>query len=74
MIIKNCGDHYEVLLNHLVTLGKEQPLMNFKQYLQDIYTEFDKELTKTLYFMTSGEQKIMHNALRKSTKIIAEGN
>ena len=43
------GDHYEVLFNHVVTIGKGQPLLNFKQYLQDIFTEFDKEITKTIY-------------------------
>lgn len=49
MIIKNMGDHYEVLLNHAVVIGKEFPLENFKQYLNGIYKEFDQELTKTLY-------------------------
>jgi len=49
MIIKNMGDHYEVLLNNLVILGHETPLENFKQYLQDIYKEFDQELTITLF-------------------------
>jgi len=49
MIVKDMGDHYEVLFNHVVTLGKGQPLMNFKQYLQDIYSEFDREITKTIY-------------------------
>ncbi len=43
------GDHYEVLLNNLVILGHETPLENFKQYLQDIYKEFDQELTITLF-------------------------
>ena len=42
------GDHYEVLLNNLVILGHDTPLENFKQYLQDIYKEFDQELTKTI--------------------------
>jgi hypothetical protein len=51
MIIKDMGDRYEVLLNHVVTIGKEHPLENFKQYLQDIYLEFDKDITRTLYSM-----------------------
>jgi len=49
MIIKNMGDHYVVLLNHAVTIGHEIPLENFKQYLNDLYKEFDQELTKTLF-------------------------
>jgi len=53
MLIKNMGDHYEVLLNNLVILGHETPLENFKQYLQDIYKEFDQELTKTLFSMAN---------------------
>jgi len=43
------GDHYVVLLNHAVTIGHEIPLENFKQYLNDLYKEFDQELTKTLF-------------------------
>ncbi len=51
MIIKDTGDHYEVLFNHVVTIGKKAPLENFKQYLQDIFNEFDKEITRTIYSM-----------------------
>jgi hypothetical protein len=51
MIVKDMGEHYEVLFNHVVTIGKKDPLGNFKQYLQDIFTEFDKEITRTLYSM-----------------------
>lgn len=49
MIIIDKGDRYEVSIAHIVTIGKDQPLVNFKQYLNDIYVEFDKELTKRLY-------------------------
>lgn len=48
-VIADKGDHYKVILNHVVVLGKVNPLENFKQYLNAIYAEFDKELTKTLY-------------------------
>ncbi len=42
-------DHYLVIMNHVVTISRVQPLEKFKEYLQDIYKEFDSKLTTKLF-------------------------
>lgn len=48
-IIKNMGDHYQVLINHMVVLSKENPFENFRQYLHDVGKEFDTALSKSVF-------------------------
>lgn len=51
MIIENHLNTYKVEMHHMVVIGKNNPLEHFKNYLNDIYKEFEQELTKSLYQM-----------------------
>ena len=62
MIIKTNKDgHYEVIINHVVVIGKENPIEHFHQYATDLIKKFDIELTKHIH------QVILNTSLNKES-------
>lgn len=49
MIVKNLGTHYEVEMFNVVVLNKDNPRASWLEYIKDITTELDREVTRTQY-------------------------
>lgn len=49
MIVKNLGTHYQVELFNVVYLNKDDPRKSWLEYIKDITTELDREVTRVQY-------------------------
>jgi hypothetical protein len=58
MIIRDKGEIYEVEMFHVVNIGKQNPILAFKEYLNTIEKEFDKEINSTFYSLATGQPKV----------------
>lgn len=43
------GEVLQITMHHIVNVGKQNAIVNFKEYLSQILGEFEHEITRTVY-------------------------